>query len=98
MILSKSLTTTQIHFEHLLENSELYQDEMAVFLWDEFGALVSTFSVGRALASVGWPKKATRRVTKERNEELRDFYLYNLSSFRSYHLVYVDESRCDKRI
>jgi DDE superfamily endonuclease len=37
-------------------------------------------------------------VAKERNPDLRDFYLYNLSSFSSYHLVYVDESGCNKRI
>lgn len=84
--------------EHLLEKPELYQDEMVVFLWDEFGALVTTFSIGRALASVGWSKKAARQIAKERNADLRDFYLYNLSAFRSYHLVYVDESGCDKRI
>ena len=84
--------------EHLLEKPELYQDEMAVFLWDEFEVLVTTFSIGRALASIGWTKKAARRVAKGRNADLRDFYLHNLSAFCSYHLVYVDESGCDKRI
>jgi hypothetical protein len=37
--------------EHLLEKPEPYQDEMAVFLWDEFEVLVSTFSISRALTS-----------------------------------------------
>jgi transposase len=84
--------------EHLLEKPDLYQDEMTIFLWDEFEVLVTTFSIGRALASIGWTKKAARRVAKEQNADLRDFYLHNLSAFRSYHLVYVDESGCDKRI
>lgn len=84
--------------EHLLEKPNLYQDKMAIFLWDEFEVLVTTFSIGRALASIGWTKKAARRVAKGRNADLRDFYLHNLSAFRSYHLVYVDESDCDKRI
>jgi len=39
-----------------------------------------------------------RHVAKERNADLRDFYLYNLSAFHSYHLVFVDESGYDKRI
>jgi hypothetical protein len=82
--------------EHLLEKPELYQDEMAVFLWDEFQVLVTAFSIGRALASIGWSKKAARRVAKERNADLRDFYLHNLSAFRSYHLVYVDESGLER--
>ena len=29
---------------------------------------------------------------------IRDYYLHNLSDFKSYHLVYVDESGCDKRV
>ena len=31
--------------EHLLEKPGLYQEEMAVFLWDEFDVLVSTHSI-----------------------------------------------------
>jgi hypothetical protein len=71
---------------------------MVVLLWDEFEVLVTTSAVSRALASIGWSKKVARRVAKERNPDLRDFYLHNLSAFRSYHLVYVDESGYDKRI
>ena len=84
--------------EHLLEKPGLYQDEMAEFLWDEFGVLVTRFSISRALVSIGWSKKAARQVAKERNADLRDMYLRNLSEFRSYHLVYIDESGCDKRV
>ena len=84
--------------KRLIEKPELYQDEMVVFLYDEFDVLVTTSSISRALASAGWSKKAARRVAKERNADLRDFYLHNLSEFRSYHLVYIDESGCDNRI
>lgn len=83
--------------EHLLEKPELYLDEMVVFLWDEFEVLVMMATISRALAAIGWSKTA-RRVPKGRNADLQDFYLHNLSEFRSYHLVYVDESGCDKRI
>jgi transposase len=82
----------------LLEKLGSYQDEMAVFLYDEFNVLVTTTCIGRALASIGWTKKTIRHVAKKCNASLRDFYLYNLSAFQSYHLVYVDESGCDKRI
>lgn len=70
---------------------------MALFFWDEFGKRVTFQSISRALASVRWSKKAARQIAKERNADLRDFYLHNLSSFMSYHLVFVDESGCDKR-
>jgi transposase len=84
--------------EQLIEKPKLYQDEMAIFLYDEFEVVVTTPTISRALASAGWSRKAARRVAKERNVDLRDFYLHNLSEFRSYHLVYINESRCDNRI
>ncbi len=84
--------------EHLLEKPELYLEEMAVFLWDEFAVLAPTFSTSRALKSICWSTKAARQVVKEQNPDLQDFYLYNLSAFRSYHLVYIDESGCNKLI
>lgn len=83
--------------EYLTEKPTLYQDEMALFLWDEFGKHVTIQSISRALASVGWSKKAARQIAKERNADLRDFYLHNLSSLKSSQLVFVDESGCDKR-
>lgn len=84
--------------EKLLEKPGMYQDEMVVFLYDEFDVLVNVSAVSRALKSIGWTKKASRQIAKERNADLRDYYLHNLCAYRSYHLVYVDESGCDKRI
>ena len=39
--------------EQLIEKPELYQDEMGIFLYDEFDVLVTTSSISRALVSVG---------------------------------------------
>lgn len=82
----------------LLEEPTLYQNEMAAYLGSEFGGTFSKHAVRRALVSIGWTRKLTRRVAQERNPDLRDFYLRRLSEFSSYHLVYVDESGCDKRV
>lgn len=73
---------------------------MVIFLWDELqnATVASTSSIRRALVSKGWSKKTARQSAKEQNAELREIYLHNLSDFESYHLVYVDESGCDKRI
>lgn len=84
--------------DRLLEKPGLYIDEMVIFIWDEFHVLVTDSSIKRALASAGWSKKVARQRAKEQNADLRDYYLHNLSDFQSYHLVYVDESGCDKRI
>jgi transposase len=50
----------------------LYQDEMALFLLDEFDIQVSTQSIGRMLKSNGWTKKRIHRVAKGRNADLRE--------------------------
>lgn len=84
--------------DRLLAKPHMYLDEMAMFLFNEFDVLFTTHSIRRALASVMWSKKAARRVAQQRNADLRDFYLYQLSDCRSYHLVYVDESGCDGRV
>jgi transposase len=84
--------------EHLLEKPGLYQEEMAIFLWDEFRVLVSISSISRTLKSIGWSKKVARQIANEQNADLRDFYIHNLTQFHSYHLVFIDESGCDKRI
>ena len=74
------------------------EDCIAEYLMAEFGGHVSKYAVRRALVSIGWSRKQTRRVAQERNAGLRDFHLRRLSEFSSYHLVYVDESGCDKRV
>jgi transposase len=58
---------------HLLEKPDLYLEEMAIFLWDEFDTLVTTSSIRRALVSIGWSKKVARRIAKQRNADLRDY-------------------------
>jgi hypothetical protein len=83
--------------EYLQERPGSYQYEMVNFLQKEFGARVTTSSVGRALASIGWTKKTIRRIAKGRNADLRDSYLYNISDFSPEHLVFADESSCDRR-
>lgn len=84
--------------DHLLERPGLYLDEMALFLWDDFGTYITASSIRRALISINFLKKPSRQKAKERNADLRGFYLHNLSEFRSYHLVYINESGCDKWI
>lgn len=84
--------------DHLAGKPGLYVEEMTIFWWDEFNILPSSSSVKRALSRAGWTKKKAQQRAKEQNPQLRDYYQHKLSDFRSYHLVFVDESGCDKRI
>lgn len=46
--------------DHLLEKPDLYLDEMAEFLYDEFKMLVSTYTISWALQSHWWTKKVAQ--------------------------------------
>ena len=84
--------------EHLFDEPDEDLDGMAIWLWDEFETLASRWTISRALSSAGWSAKAIRRVAKDRNADLRDYYQNAMSEYPSYQRVYVDESGCDKRI
>jgi hypothetical protein len=71
---------------------------MELFFLDEFDVSVPKSTISDALHRIGWSKKTARQKAKERNPDLRDDYCHLISEFSSYHLVYVDESGCDKRI
>jgi transposase len=81
--------------DHLLTKPDLYIDEMAEFILDEFEINASEHSVRRSLKACDWSKKKTQRVACERDRDLRDACLYELSEYKSYQLVFVDESGCD---
>jgi transposase len=93
---------TQVMLEalrtHLRAQPGLYQDEIARLLRREFDIAVSQASISRALKSMRWSKKTVRQVAQEQNADLQDYYLHKVSQFRSYQLVFIDESGCDKRI
>ena len=84
--------------EHLLGKPGLSLEEMEIYLWDEFEASATNSSINRTLRSAKWSKKKARAIARGRSADLRDFYLHSVSLLRSYQLVYVDESGCDKRI
>ena len=84
--------------EHLLEKPNEDLDDMAIYLWDEFSKLVSRWAIRRVLSSIGWSPKQMQRIVRDRNDDLRDYYMHKLLEYRSFQLVYVDKSGYDKRI
>lgn len=84
--------------DHLLEKPDLHLHKMELFFLDEFDVSIPKSTISDALHRKGWSKKTTRQKAKERNLDLRDDYCHLISDFSSYHLVYIDESGCDKWI
>lgn len=83
--------------DKLTEQPDMYRCEMVDFLQEKFDRKVSERSIGRALHSCGWNRKVIRRIAQQRDPDLRDYYLHRMAQYESYHLVFVDESGCDKR-
>ncbi|CAK38232.1 uncharacterized protein An03g03280 [Aspergillus niger] len=54
-------------------------------------------TISDTLRQSGWSRKECRQQARELNADLRDDYMHLISEFQSFHLVYVDESGCDKR-
>jgi hypothetical protein len=69
---------------------------MVALVRNEFKADLTRFSVRRAL--IGWSKKATQNIAQERNQDLRDDYIYEVSFLRSDQLVFLDETGVDRSI
>src|SRR6516162_10157123 len=72
-------------------------EDMVDFLRGEFEVEVTRFSIRRALKDVDWSKKATQNVAQERNQDLRDEYMHDVSSFHSDQLFDSPDPRNDIR-
>lgn len=72
--------------------------DMANFLHGDFDTVVTRFSTGSALKDAGWSRKTTQNIAKERNPDLRDEYVHEVSSMRSDQMVIIDETVVDKSI
>ena len=92
-----TLPMRQALYDKLIEQPYLYRCKMADFLYRKFGERISERSIGRALRSIGWTRKTIHRIAQQRNTDLQDYYIHRISKYKSYQLVFVDESRCDGR-
>jgi hypothetical protein len=84
-------------FDTLTEQPYLYQCEMADFLYRRFRKRISERSIGRILRTMGWTRTTIHRIAQQRDADLRDHYLHRISQYKSYQLVFVNESGCDRR-
>ncbi|KAI9148686.1 hypothetical protein HJFPF1_10727 [Paramyrothecium foliicola] len=74
--------------------------DMTAFLRRTYHVDVSPATITRALQSAEWTHKNTRRIARQRRPELRHFYQYRLKrgGYKSYHLIFIDESGLDRSI
>ncbi|CAF3619997.1 unnamed protein product [Fusarium graminearum] len=86
----------------LLENLAQYlttdRTQMVTFLHDEFEDDVSLSTISCSLKDARWTRKNCHPVAQQRNPEPRDLYLYKLSKYKSYQMIFIDESGADRRV
>jgi hypothetical protein len=84
-------------FDTLTEQPYLYRCEMADFFYRRFRKRISERSIGRILRSTRWTRTTIHRIAQQQDADLRDHYLHRMSKYKSYQLVFVNESGCDGR-
>ena len=78
--------------------SDRHLVEMADTLLRDFDMSVSLSTLSRTLNSkMRWSKKLTRTRAQEQRADLRDFYMYKIANYASWHLVFLDESGVSMR-
>ena len=85
-------------YDQLSLNPCMRLEDMVTFLRNEFDADVTLFNISRALKKAKWSKKCTQNVARERNPDLRDEYMHEISFLRSEQLVFIDETGVDRSI
>ncbi|KAI9147403.1 transposase [Paramyrothecium foliicola] len=83
--------------KQLERKPDMYQCEMATFLYKRSGVVVSSPTVCRGLKAMRYSVKTGRRVAKQRDDTLRDYYSWKVSQYEANQLIFVDESGCDKK-
>ena len=95
----RSLTPTMrkaLH-EYIRIWPDRYLDELSIYLADDFDEVVSVSTISRELKRARLSKKKYRKIAQQRDPDLVDVYLHNISSMEHRQLVFVDESGCDPR-
>ncbi|RKL06525.1 hypothetical protein BFJ70_g16992 [Fusarium oxysporum] len=83
---------------NLADHPTTDRSEMVTFLHDEFEDEVSLSTISRLLKDARWTRKGCHRVAQQRNPQLRNLYLYKLSKYKSYQMIFIDESGADRRV
>lgn len=83
--------------KELTYHPDLYLDEMQWFLAEACDTYVSVATISKHLKSVDWSRKALKIKAAEANQDQRNWYLYQTSSFTSDMFVFCDESGIAQR-
>ena len=88
----------EVFIAELLEREpELYQDEIADYIYAEFEVIVSTAQVAKALRRINHTSKIVTVAAAERNEELIAAFRRKMIFWDASRICFIDESACNER-
>jgi transposase len=94
----------KIHFtaqealkELLAANESMYQDEIQIWLSEEWGIDAYRTTVARCLKSMNLTHKKSERLNEGRDDQLRAAWLWKMCYYKASQLVVVDESAASER-
>ena len=76
---------------YLKDRPWAYQDEMQLYLYDDWGIVVDQSTVSRVLKSMDISRKMLKRIAEERDQDCRNGYQFQIANYSADMLVYVDE-------
>ena len=83
---------------YLEQRPMAYLDELSYFLLDEWELDVDDATVWRALHRLSWTRKASRKIARQRNQDLRNrWFSAKLPNWRAEQLIFLDESAACER-
>lgn len=88
----------EIAIKQLLDKRPwFYQDEIRDFLYAAYGVEVHQSTISRALSRLKITRKKLRVEAAQRNQVLRDEWLFNIQEYTAEQIICVDESGSDER-
>ena len=73
-----------------------HQDEMQLYLFDDWGVVVDQSTVSRLLKSMGISRKILKQIAAERDADCRHQYQFQVANYSPDMVVYVDESAANE--
>lgn len=83
--------------QYVLRNPCVYQDEIAGYLWQEFGLEVHRTTVSRMLRRMRFSRKVARRVSYHQSMLLRSQWIAETQHLLPEQCIFVDESAFNER-
>ncbi|RFU31029.1 hypothetical protein B7463_g5310, partial [Scytalidium lignicola] len=83
--------------EVIYTSNDLYQDEVADFIYDEFDIKLSQSAISKLLKKLNITHKKLEYVAAQRNQLLIDNWYIESANFTADQLIFVDESASNER-